>query len=837
MPKLLFQFRVFIFSCLAMFMLSNAVYAQVKVSGKIIDAESGDGMPFVNVYIKNTDTGTSTDFDGYYSLTVPENTDSLTVFNLGYEMKSKAIPKGFKEVSLNFQLVTEVASIDEIVVMPTENPAFAIMRNVMKHKEENDIRKLQAYDYEAYNRMEVSIDNISDNLKKRKIYKKISEVYDSAKAVAGEDGQPVIPMFVSESMSNFYHRHAPDKTKEVINSVRVTGVGVEDGTTVSQLLGSSFQDYNFYKNRLSIVQKDVLSPIADGWQSFYEYELVDSTFIGNKWCYKITFKPKQEKDLAFTGYMWIADSSFALKQIDVSLDKKANINFIDKIKIQQESDLINDSLWMPVKTRATIDIEEVSKNAPGLIAKFYSSNKKFNINQPQDDKFYDQLIEVKEDANMKDKAYWDASRHDSITDSERNMYAMIDTIKNVPIVKSYVEIANILFNGYKKVGKIDVGPYLLMYAYNAVEGNRFRLGFKTNIDFSKRWVVKGYAAYGTLDTKFKYSGSVDYIFSKKRWTQAGIKYRYDLNMISVNEERLTNNAIFLMYLHWGSLNGRGPYYSEFKQIYFQTELKKDLGVKVRLRNWDFNPTYAFNYYPGVEVGDTSYTSSYFKTTEVITDIRFTKDEILIQNDNERISLGTKGWPIFHIQYTYGIPGLMASNFEYHKINLFVDQSFKVGALGRSYYNLTTGKIFTPLPYPLLEVHMGNQSYFYTTATFNLMNYFEFVSDQFVSINYRHHFEGLFFNRVPLMKKLNWRFLVSYNAVYGSLSNANIAYIPYADRKNATVKSFGDMPYMEAGYGIENIFRFLRVDFIHRLTYTDNASAHNFGVKFSAQFKF
>lgn len=807
----------------------------IKIKGKITDAETGEAMPFVSVYIANTDIGASTDFDGFYTLTLNGNYDSLTVFNMGYGMRTKAIPKGVEEVVMNFQLQPELATLEEIIVRPTENPAFAIMRKVMLNKKRNDIRRVDAYEYEAYSRLEVSVDNISEKLKKRKVYKQIAAVYDSAKAVAGEDGNPVIPMFISESISNFYHKMKPEKTKEVIQGVKVTGVGIEDGSLVSQLVGTSFQNYNFYKNWVYVVQKDILSPIADSWQTFYEYELEDSMYLGARWCYKISFKPKQTKDLAFMGVMWIHDSTFALKQIDVKIGKEANINFIEKIKIQQESEMVQDSVWMPVKTRALLDIEELSKNTPGLLAKFYSSNKAFTIGKPKEDKFYDQLIEVKEDAMVQSSDYWVDKRHDSITDAEKNMYSMIDSIKNVPLVKSYIEIANIAINGYKKLGFVDVGPYLYLYSYNNIEGHRIRLGFKTNIDFSRKWVASAYGAYGTLDTKFKYGGSLSYIFSKKRWTQAGVEYRRDLELVSVNQERLGNNPLFSMYTHWGTLIG--PYYKDFAQVYFQTEIKKDFSVKAKLRNWDFNAAYPFSYYPNILGGDTSITSSYFKTTEVIMDVRFTKDEILLQNDNERISLGTKSWPIFLLQYTYGMKGVLGGDFEYHKVNLFIDQSIRLGALGRSNYSFTAGKVFTPLPYPLLEVHIGNQSPFYTTIAYNLMNYFEFVSDSYVSLNYRHHFEGLFFNRIPLIKKLNWRFLVTANMLYGSLSQENVDIVPYSSRLNSSVKQFGDLPYTEVGYGIENIFKAFRVDFVHRLTYNNYPNVRNFGVKVSAQFKF
>jgi hypothetical protein len=161
----------------------------------------------------------------------------------------------------------------------------------------------------------------------------------------------------------------------------------------------------------------------------------------------------------------------------------------------------------------------------------------------------------------------------------------------------------------------------------------------------------------------------------------------------------------------------------------------------------------------------------------------------------------------------------------------------MGLLGVSRYNIDGGYIFESLPFPLLKVHLGNESPFYTTSAFNQMNFFEFISDSYISLNYRHYFEGFLLNRIPLMKKLKWRALATANVLYGKLDEGNLALTPQQDLEGNEIISFkglGDAPYIELGYGIENIFKFLRVDFIHRVNYLEGEDIRPFGVKVSAQ---
>jgi hypothetical protein len=271
---------------LVLFQLCPIVsYTQTIVKGKVIDSNSGDPIPFANVIFKGTTVGTTTDFDGNYTLKVSSPVDSIVASYLGYKSRSKAVIKGAQQV-INFQLEEDVTRLQEIVFDAGENPAFEILRNVIKNKAYNDKRKLTAYQYDTYTKIEIDVDNLSDKFKKKKVVKKITQVLDSIDRVAGEDGKPILPLFISESVSKFFYRDAPQLRYENILKSKINGVGIEDGTLVTQFIGTSFQEYNFYQNWLNIISKEFVSPIADGWRLYYNYDLTDSVYIGNDFCYR-----------------------------------------------------------------------------------------------------------------------------------------------------------------------------------------------------------------------------------------------------------------------------------------------------------------------------------------------------------------------------------------------------------------------------------------------------------------------------------------------------------------------------------------------------------------------
>jgi hypothetical protein len=806
-----------LFGCI--YLPQNTMAQGRNITGKVTDAQTGEPLPYVTVSIKlsnGTRKGISTDFNGLYHLSIPTNiaTDSIYTSYVSYVPSRKLIPKG-PDPEINFQLALNTKMLKDVNITPKSyvNPAWEIMAKMVKHKPDNDLQKLKSYQYQSYNRIELSLTNLSEKMKQRKVFKQILPLMDSLKKIAGDEGTPVLPIFASETISDYYYQADPQRKAEYIQRTKSAGVGIEDETLVSQLIGSTFLQYNFYKNFLRLAGKDFISPLSDSWKTFYNYELIDEhDKIQGKEYYKIEFKPKRGHDLAFNGVMWITKDDYALYRVDASVPPDANLNFLSKIRIQQEMvQPKGTSAWIPGKTRITLNINNLTKNLSGFICKFYLSNSNIEVNKDYPEKLFKEPVVMSDDVNKKDDSYWVKNRHDSLTLADKRVYQMIDTVKNLPIVKTYATFAGMLINGYYKIGKISLGPYPYTVSHNDLEGTVLRLGGITNTHFSDKWILGGYAAYAFKDHRVKYSGSVDYILSRKPWTQIGGSFLHDIGQTGYQYESFTlnGNNVFNASINNGQVSTRGPFYQDVTKAYYQIDLQTGLRAKVTVTHSTFNPLTDFEYH---DPDDQNVYTNY-ETTEIGGELQWRPGTRLLQSSkiNKRITIGNgNDNPVFTLRYTHGFKGVLGGNFNYDKFFGNVQQKLHMGIFGKGEYSLTGGFIPSNVPYTLVENHRFN---------FNTMRFLEYASDKYVSLTYTQHMDGLITNSIPLLKALNIRTVLVADILEGSLSATNNE----AFKRGRTIvdRSLGNVPYVEAGYGVENILKIIRVDFLYRLTHMNH----------------
>ncbi len=812
---------------------------QTVIRGKVTDASTGDPIPFANVVVLGSAVGSSTDFNGFYEIMGDAPSDTLLVSFIGYETKKKPYIKGVEQ-RIDFQLAPEATQLDDFVVYSgkVENPAFRIMRGVVDNKKFNDKRRLAAYEFQSYTKIEVDVDNITENLKKKPWMQKISGVLDSIEIIAGEDGKPILPLFISESLSDYYFRSNPKLQKEFIKKTKITGVGIEDGSLVGQIIGSSFQEYNFYQNRMEIVDKEFASPLGGGWRFLYDYELKDSLYIDDDYCYLLDFVPKNDQELAFIGQMWITKEDFALKQIDATMQKTANLNFIEKIKIQQQLKKTEEGAWLPLNTRVLIDVAELTDGSAGFLAKFYTSVDSIQVTEPRPTRFYDRSIELAENSRETSEEFWNRSRYEPLSDTEVNVIAMIDTLNNIPFVKTWTEIFKTLASGYFDVGKIDIGPYPVTISGNDVEGFRVRLGGRTNEKFSKKWQFNAFGAYGFLDEQWKYGLGAKYIIDRDKWTTVTLNYRKDVDQFGVQVNPLTDvseESAFIALTQIGNLVR--PFRYEKMQFEFARQFSRSFSGALQLKNQNYNPLFPFRYKTDINDANSQLATN-FTTSEFVVRLKYARDETFIINDNNRISLGTLRWPIFLMSYTRGLKVPGGGDFDYHKVDFSVSQQLRVGFWGNLKYQMSAGHIFNDLPYTLLTSHIGNEQFVYTDIAFNTMNFFEFVSQSYGQVKVQHFFEGFVMNRIPLMKKLKWRLVGTGSALFGNVSQSTLDAQVTVDENGNPLPQFdvldSSRPFAEVGIGIENIFKFFRVDYVRRLTYLEKPNIRKSDIKVSFQ---
>ncbi len=823
----------------------NVLAQQTTIYGKIKDAETGDPVPFANVIIKGTQIGTTTDFDVIYKLTTNARVDTILFSYVGYEQMEVAVKNGYEQ-QINVQLLQNVIRLKELVVYPGENPAFAIMRKVAANKKLNDKRQLDAYQYESYTKIEVDLDNMSESFRQRKVIQKVKSVLDSIQTIAGDHGEPILPVFFSEAISNYYVKNNPFLRHEYIIRTSVTGLGLTDGTTTSQVIGATFQEYNFYRNFLTILEKEFASPISSSWKSMYEYDLIDSSYIDDDFCYRIDYFPKRRHDLAFSGIIWITKDDYALKQIDALVSKSSNLNFVEKLRIQQELIKTEAGPWLPKKTRVLVDIDQPADNMAGLLAKFYTSADKFKINEAKDDDFYRMPIEMDVEVRQADDAYWERYRHEKLTKTEVNVYHMVDTLKKIPVIKAYSDIVKLAYTGYYKWGKVDIGPYPLFLSFNDVEGLRLGFGGETNYDFSKKFIIRTYVGYGFNDIRWKYMVGLDYVASRKPWLKFGSSVSREVDPVYLLFEPLEGQIAFYAFTRLGVL--RRPFVHDKYQLRMETQLARDLNLRIALRHdylqplQDFmkssdNQQLAFEYYSKPGQDPTSIQEN-LTSTEVNVALEWAKDRKYLVNDNYRYSSGLNRYPVITLRFTAGLKGVFGSDFAYNKVGLNIVKRFRMGQFGTSVLTVDGEYIFGAAPYPLLKNHLGNETPFYSPNAFSLMDYFEFTSDRYVSATYRHHFNGAIMNRLPLLKFLKLRLFGEARVLVGNVRQENIdIMVPLIINGNAVphFNSLAGQPYIELGYGVENILKVIQINFIHRIAAVDQTANSKFGLKIGFQF--
>nr|NQU92315.1 carboxypeptidase-like regulatory domain-containing protein [Bacteroidota bacterium] len=801
-----------------------------KIMGVVTDSKTGEPMPFVNVVFKGTNIGITTGFDGDYSIETKRAGDSLIASFVGYQKQIKHVEKG-KFQYINFAMVSMNIELETVVITAGENPAEVLLRKIVGNKPKNDPDKYDAYEYEAYNKIEIDANNITEKFKERRIFRHFQFIFDNVDT-STVNGKTYLPIFLSESISGVYAKRNPRASIEIIKATKVSGI---ENESVMQFLGDKFQHTNIYDNYIELFQKNFVSPIANFGVNFYKYYLIDSAFFNNKWCYKVMFKPRHRQTLTFTGHYWVHDTTFAIKQVEMRIVDDANINFINDLVLAKEFDLIDNKYWLLTKDYIIGDLNliEDDKTVLGFFGRKTTTYRNYIINQPRDEKFYASPVSVvvSEGATKKDDEFWIENRHEELTRDEKTIYFMIDTLKTIPRFNTYIDIIQMVTTGYYETGNFELGPYASVLSFNAVEGARFRFGGRTSNKFSKRVMLFGHVAYGTLDSKWKYGGGFLYMLNKNPRRTFGGSFKYDLEQLGASQNAFRED-FFLAFLFRRNPADKLSMVEEGK-VHYEHEWFNGFSNTVNIIHRNLYPIgkTEFGHYEWEDGQKMVVEETAITSTEIRLDTRLAYKERFLAGEFERISLGAK-YPILEIRYGYGIPERLNGDYEYHKLQLGISHWFNFLNLGWSKYIIEAGRIWGTVPYPLLKLHEGNETYFFDESAFNMMNYYEFVSDKYISAYYTHHFDGFFFNRLPLFRKLKWREVAFARGLVGGMDKANKDFSVFPDGLYTL-----DKPYFEAGAGIENILKIFRVDAIWRLSYLDHPDISKFGIRFSMQFSF
>jgi len=806
--------------------LQAAIAQTTRISGTVTDANTGEPLPFVNISFIDSRVATNSDFDGHYALETYYATDSIKAGSVGYVPFTAKVKRDVAQ-TIDIKMRPSTAELKSVTVTYAGNPAFPILRRLIANKPVNNREKLGAYQYDAYNKVEFDINNITEDFEKKKLFKDFAFIFDHVDTTGGKR---FLPIFMTETLSEVYYRQQPKVRRELIHGSKTSGV---ENESISMFMGDMYQNVNIYDNFLVIFGKNFISPIADGGKGFYDYHLLDSNWVGNNWCYKIAFKPKRVQELAFTGEMLVNDTSYAVRNIEASIAPGANLNFVQSFSVKQEYSEVKPEVWMLTHDQLVVDLNIIrdrgkpNKHAvQGFYGRRTASYRDFVINKPRPDEFYKGADEVVMDIDplSEGAAYWDENRHENLTKQELAIYHMVDTMKTIPRFRTYVDLVTTAVTGYYTKGKIDIGPYFTTYSFNPIEGNRFRIGGRTSSEFSTRTEFNAYTAYGTLDRRLKFGVGGKTFVSKTSRQIVELSYKQDVEQLgeSVNAFRQDN---ILSSVFRRTPNTKLTLVEESRASYMR-EWFTGLDNTVMLRYRSLYPLGDLEYLkPGVN-GEPDGKINAIHTAEISLNTRFAYKEKYISGDFARVSLGTD-YPTVELHLAMGLPKLAHSEYGYQKVVAHVYQRLQLGALGWTRINAEAGQAWGALPYPLLILHSGNETFYYDDLAFNTMNYFEFISDRYAQLFVEHHFEGLIFNRIPLLRRLKWREVVAGKAVVGSLDREKhekeMLLVP-------GIYSLNDGPYVEVSAGVENILKMLSVEGVWRLRYNDHPGTRAFALR-------
>ncbi|UGS23993.1 DUF5686 and carboxypeptidase-like regulatory domain-containing protein [Flavobacterium channae] len=819
------------------FLFLNAVlFAQTKVGGKVVD-ELNEPIAFANVIFKNSKEGVITDENGNFYFESKENYSVLVVSYIGFEKKEISLKPGLN-TGLKIQLKSGT-ELKEVVIYTGKtskknNPAIDILRKIWERRRKNGLKMFKQYEYDKYEKVEFDLNTIDSAFMNSKVFKGMEFIFDQIDT-SSISGKTYLPIFINETLSEVYGDNEDKKYKEITKANKNSGFGSGDG--VNTFIKDLYAEFDIYDNYLKFFDKDFVSPLSRTGINVYNYVLNDSMFIDNKWCYNIVYYPRRKNELTFKGDFWVNDTTFAIKKINLEASKSANINWVKEIYIEQEYDVVNDSVFLLTRDYMMSDFsfskKEESKGVYGKRTTL-ARNHKFDIKK--DNKFYKEEVNFYDNSVFnKSDEYWAENRFEELNKNEAGIYKMLDTLKDVPRFKRIYNLASILGSGYIEIPKLklDYGPIFSTFGYNDVEGMRLRAGGRTYFGPNDTWRIQGYGAYGFKDNKFKYGISGKWMVDKKNRIILSAGNRRDVEQIGVS--LTTSNDVLGRSFASSSLFSSGSNNKltsvNLTTLGFEIEPVKNITFQTNFSYRTLESAsneFSLDYY----TDDThTTTESEVKQSEINLVAEFTPGRRTVGYGVERLEVDNNYARIF-LSYSQGLKGVLNSDFDYQKLQFYYRQPVLIGGFGRLFSTLEIGKTFGEVPLGLMGVIPGNQSWFVIENTYNLLDYYDFVADEYASLHFEHHFNGRLFSRIPYLRKLNLREIVGIKGVYGRVSGENVALnasgLPYVAPEDI---------YWEYHAGVGNIFKVLRIDFAWRGSYLEMPDARKFAIRASFGFYF
>ena len=836
------------FIVLLLVLFISSAYAQklTQIRGKVTDAQTKEPLPFVNIVFEGKNIGTITDYYGRYNISTQWASSKIGASFVGYKKQVKPVIPETNQV-INFELEPSSISLQEVEVVSKKkryrnknNPAVDLIKRIVENKNLNRKEHLDFYQYDKYEKVEFDLNNITEKFRKKKVFKKLQFIFNYVDT-AEINGKPYLPVFLKETLSEVYFRKKPKSEKEYVKGTKMIGFhDYIDNDGVGFMIDNMYQDIDIYENNIDLLTNQFTSPISTLAPSIYKFHIIDTVNINGYDCINLVFQPRNKQNLAFKGNLYVTnDERLAVIKVNMRVTEDINLNFVSDLQIIQEFKFINNQSWMLTRDEVIIDFN-IGKTGTGMFGKKTVAYDNYVFNREIPDTVFggvEKKVQLANNDNQ-DEQFWDENRITPLSEQEQNIYTMVDSVQNVPAFRRTIDVVMLLVAGYWNFNKIDVGPVNTFYSFNDVEGFRLRVGGRTSDKFSKTFRLDGFLVYGFKDERFKYSARAKWSLNKRP-----INKSPEHTIMAMYQRETNFPGMEMMFIN------EDNFLLSFKRGVADKILYYDMYLVEHYRDWANDITTTFKLKHQIEEpGGTLYfdyddhSVDKITSSELITIIRFAPNKKTYQGMDYKTPIITKS-PIFQFSYTQGFKDVFNSDFSYAKLQFNFFKRFYLSPIGFTNIDIEAGKLYgSGIPFPKLFIHRANQTYSYQIRSYNLMNFLEFVSDEYVSLFVEHHFNGFILNKIPLFRRLKWRSIISFKGIYGRVTTKNnpevtagLMLFPTDAYGNPTTFTLHNDPYMEASVGIGNILKFFRVDLVKRLSYLDNPNVQEYGIR--ARFKF
>ncbi|MCH5600443.1 DUF5686 and carboxypeptidase-like regulatory domain-containing protein [Niabella ginsengisoli] len=492
-------------------------FSQKTIRGLVKDAHTDEVIPFASITFTNTSIGAITDSAGRFSFSINDwPSDTLLITYVGYEAFYLTIDHNKDEFDVTIPM--ERATGEVVIVKSKIDKGLWLWKKVVEHKPENNRYKFNNFSYELYNKLEVDLKNFNSlqKITRFKPLRPINELINQN--VDSSEGIKILPAYLTEAISNYYYQKKPLKRREEIIAANTNGIKNE---SMVKFLGGMDQVINVYNNFINVFNKEFVSPASDNGDFYYKYTVADTQYIAGERYYHLLFRARRKGMNTFEGDCWIHFGSYAIQKMNLSLDKSADINFMEKFSYIQEFKRLADSNWFVSREKLVVDVAPVGNKTPGVIGRKTSTYRNVVVNDSSVVKKLELNKELEEiitlpDAQKKDPAYWEIARHEELSKTEKNIIKMMDTIINAPVYQKLTKQLEFVGTGYFNVGNVQFGSAYNWFSGNAWEGFRMRFDVGSNKHFNKKFLYHTYLAYGFNDKKLKGMGELFYLPKKIR---------------------------------------------------------------------------------------------------------------------------------------------------------------------------------------------------------------------------------------------------------------------------------------------------------------------------------